>query len=91
MRTVMLTSWFVEALADLDNADQGRVFRRVNAVLTDTHVAGANFERIDEAADANIFSMKVNRGHRIILHMEGDTCTLLHVGKHDQAYLEYCP
>lgn len=86
MRTVMLTSWFVEALADLDNADQGRVFRRVNAVLTDTHVAGANFERIDEAADANIFSMKVNRGHRIILHMEGDTCTLLHVGKHDQAY-----
>jgi superfamily I DNA/RNA helicase len=86
MRKIYLTTWFQNALAELDNAAKGRVFNRVNNLLTDVHVAGANFEKFDQAVDDNIYSIRVDLKYRLIIHLEGDAYTFLHIDKHDPAY-----
>ncbi|NBY46235.1 MAG: hypothetical protein EBQ56_00365, partial [Proteobacteria bacterium] len=86
MRKIYLTTWFQNALAQLDNAAKGRVFNRVTNLLTDVHVAGANFEKFDQAVDENIYSVRVDLKYRLIIHLEGDAYTFLHIDKHDPAY-----
>ena len=86
MKKIHLTTWFINALAELDNSAKGKVFDRVNNLMTDVHVGGANFERIRQAFDDNIYSVRVDLKYRLIIHLEGDRYTFLHIDKHDPAY-----
>ena len=47
---------------------------------------GTNLHRLDKARDKNLWSCRVTRGIRIILHQQNGRMTLLYVDHHDKAY-----
>ena len=83
---VILSNEYLEALVDLPKEAQGKALECINKFRVDPHLPGLNLEHIDTWFDPMIYSLRVNQNYRIILHKDGDFCTLLYVDKHDAAY-----
>ena len=47
---------------------------------------GMKFHRVDRARDRNFWSVRVNRGVRVIVHETAGNLLLCYVGEHDDAY-----
>jgi len=76
---------FLNALSKLSKTDQKGVRNTINAIVTSYDGSGSGLHKIKHPS-STIFSYRVNRSIRIIVHRQGKTTTMLYVDHHDDAY-----
>jgi hypothetical protein len=86
--TVAISTDFLQAYATIPKAQQKKVMGFVTKFRNDPFSSGINYERINDARDANFRSVRIDQDYRgIVLSPEkGDVYVLLWVDKHDDAY-----
>ncbi len=83
---LIYASTFSDALAKLTHDEQKQVKITTVDLMMGLKGAGHSLERINRAADTNMWSARVSRDLRIILKREGEDLVLAYVGHHDDAY-----
>jgi len=83
---VILADSFTSALARLTNDEQKQAKLTAFDLQTQPDSPSLRFHRIDKSKDPNFWSVRVNRDLRIIVHKDGASIMLVHVGHHDDAY-----
>ncbi|MFO7728340.1 MAG: UvrD-helicase domain-containing protein [Thermodesulfobacteriota bacterium] len=85
---VALSSDFLNAFARIPRQKQNKVINFVSRFREDPTRAGINYEKINQAADPNFRSVRIDDTYRgIVLKPEkGNVYILLWVDKHDEAY-----
>ncbi len=88
MPQVAISSDFLTAILNLPKAQQKKVNQFVNKFRNDPHSPGINYEKINDAANPYMRSVRIDKSYRgIILKPEhGDVFILLWVDHHDDAY-----
>lgn len=86
MTTAIIGKSFYDAINQLDPADQARVNKFVPRFMENPENPGTSLERVRQAKDGKIWSARISRGIRAILHKDGGRSFLLYVGQHDDAY-----
>lgn len=81
-----LAKSFTRALQDLNKQDAAQAKRAALDFQIDPSQPGFKFHRIQNARDRNMWSFRVNRDVRAIVHHKGDTFILCYVDHHDDAY-----
>ena len=86
--TVAISSDFFSAFAALPKAKQGRVMDFMSKFRSNPMSPGMNYEKINDAADKNLRSVRVDDTYRaIVMRGEGSNVfLLLWVDHHDKAY-----
>jgi superfamily I DNA/RNA helicase len=86
--TVAVASDFLAAFAKIPRQQQTKVLNFVNKFRADPTLPGINYEKIQQAKDANLRSVRIDQSYRgIVLKPEkGNVYVLLWVDKHDDAY-----
>jgi hypothetical protein len=86
--TVAISADFFSAFAALPRAQQAKVSRFVEKFRENPAAAGINYERIEQARDRNLRSVRIDDAYRgIVLRPEkGNVYVLLWVDHHDEAY-----
>lgn len=77
---------FTRALEKLDNADAALAKRAALDFQIDPSQPGFKFHRVNNARDRNMWSFRVNRDLRAIVHHQNDSFILCYVDHHDDAY-----
>jgi len=77
---------FLDASRKLTADEQKLVNSTILELALNPKGQGTNVHRIDKAKDKNLWSCRVNRDLRIILHQHNGRMTLLYVDHHDKAY-----
>lgn len=77
---------FYVSLNQLDPADQARVNKFIPRFMENPENPGTSLERVTDAKDLKIWSARISRSLRAILHKDGGRAFLLYVGQHDDAY-----
>ncbi len=77
---------FMEASRKLTADEQQLVKATILELALNPKGQGTNLHRLDKARDKNLWSCRVTRGIRIILHQQNGRMTLLYVDHHDKAY-----
>lgn len=77
---------FVEANQQLTKDEQRLVHSTILELAMNPKGQGTNLHRLDKARDKNLWSCRVTRDIRIILHQQNGRMTLLYVDHHDKAY-----
>ena len=83
---LILADTFFDSLDHLEKDEQLRALSFVQELRRSTKSTGASLERIRNARSKNLWSGRITRDLRAILHREGDTLTILHAAHHDPAY-----
>lgn len=83
---ISLADSFLHALAKLSPSDVKRAASFLDKLVHQQDAAGMRPERVHDAQDPNIRSLKVTHDLRAIAHVEGDGLVLLWVARHDSAY-----
>jgi superfamily I DNA/RNA helicase len=85
---VAISSDFLTAFAALPRQTQGKVTEFINKFRNNPKSAGINYEKIHDAADKNICSVRIDDTYRgIVVRQEGSgVYLLLWVDHHDEAY-----
>ena len=85
---VAISADFFSAFARLPNTQQGKVSRFISKFQQNPKATGINYERIHDASDANMRSVRIDQAYRgIVLSPEaGNVYMLLWVDHHDEAY-----
>lgn len=85
---VAISADFFSAFARLPNTQQGKVSRFITKFQQNPMASGINYEKIHDAADANMRSVRIDQAYRgIVLSPEaGNVYMLLWVDHHDEAY-----
>ena len=83
---VAIASDFLDAFARLPRQIQGKTTEFVNKFRNDPLSPGINYEKIRNAMDDKIYSVRIDDTYRGIVVREGNTYLLLWVGHHDEAY-----
>lgn len=85
---VAISSDFLNAFAQIPKQKQSKVINFVTKFREDPTRPGINYEKINQAADANFRSVRIDDDYRsIVLKPEkGNVYVLLWVDKHDKAY-----
>lgn len=85
---VAISADFFSAFARLPNTQQGKVSRFIAKFQQNPLATGINYERIRDASDANMRSVRIDQAYRgIVLSPEsGNVYMLLWVDHHDEAY-----
>jgi len=85
---VALSSDFLNAFAEIPRQKQSKVIHFVSKFREDPTRSGINYEKINNAADPNFRSVRIDDSYRgIVLKPEkGNVYILLWVDKHDAAY-----
>lgn len=85
---IAISSDFLSALALLPRKIQGRVQSFLEKVQSNPNSSGLNYEKIKNAADPKMRSLRVDDTYRVIMVREDQTGTflLLWVDHHDEAY-----
>lgn len=83
---LIYASTFSDALAKLTHDEQKQVKITTVDLMMGLKGAGHSLERINRAADTNMWSARASRDLRIILKREGQDLVLAYVGHHDDAY-----
>ena len=86
--TVAISSDFFSAFAALPRPQQAKVSRFVEKFRENPAGPGINYERIEQARDKNLRSVRIDEAYRgIVLRPEkGNVYVLLWVDHHDEAY-----
>src|SRR6516162_7575951 len=86
--TVAISSDFFSAFAALPRTQQAKVSRFVEKFRENPSGPGINYERIEQARDKNLRSVRIDEAYRgIVLRPEkGNVYVLLWVDHHDEAY-----
>ena len=84
--TVAISSDFFSAFAALPKAKQGRVMDFMSKFRSNPLAPGMNYEKINDAYDKNMRSVRVDDTYRAIVMREEDVFLLLWVDHHDEAY-----
>lgn len=82
----ILADTFLTSLGRLTAQEQKAVKLTAFDLQSNPDRPGMNFHRIDASKDANLWSLRVDRDIRIVVHKLGPTLTLLWVAHHDAAY-----
>jgi mRNA-degrading endonuclease RelE of RelBE toxin-antitoxin system len=77
---------FIEAYQRLTKDEQKLVHSTILELAMNPKGQGTNLHRIDKARDKNLWSCRVTRDIRIVLHQQDGRMTLLYVNHHDDAY-----
>lgn len=77
---------FPKALAKLPAQEQKAVKTTVFDLQVDPAHPGLQFHRIENAKDANFWSVRVSRDIRLIVHKTADSFLICYVDHHDDAY-----
>lgn len=83
---LIYASTFADALAKLAHQEQKQVKITTVDLMMNLKGAGLSLERINRAADKDMWSARVSRDLRIILKRDGEDVVLAYVGHHDDAY-----
>lgn len=88
MTQIAISADFLTAMMNLPRAQQKKVNQFVNKFRNDPRNAGINYEKIHDAANSYMRSVRIDQTYRgIILQPErGDIYILLWVDHHDEAY-----
>lgn len=88
MTQVAISADFLTAMMNLPRAQQKKVNQFVNKFRNDPRNTGINYEKIHDAANSHMRSVRIDQTYRgIILQPErGDVFILLWVDHHDEAY-----
>lgn len=84
--TVAISSDFFSAFAALPKAKQGRVMDFMSKFRSNPMAPGMNYEKINDAFDKNMRSVRVDDTYRAIIMREDNVFLLLWVDHHDEAY-----
>lgn len=84
--TVAISSDFFSAFAALPKAKQGRVMDFMSKFRSNPLSPGMNYEKINDAYDKNMRSVRVDDTYRAIVMREENVFLLLWVDHHDEAY-----
>ena len=77
---------FTESLAKLAGEEQRSAKTTAFDLQLNPAQPGMQFHRVDRAKDKNFWSVRVNRGVRMIVHKTAANLLLCYVGEHDDAY-----
>ena len=83
-QTIVADSFF-HAAARLSGHEK-RILGFVSKFLSNPANPGASLERVTRAGSKNVWSARISRELRAILHRDGSVWALLHCGHHDDAY-----
>jgi mRNA-degrading endonuclease RelE of RelBE toxin-antitoxin system len=88
MATVAISSDFLTAFAALPRHVQGKVTDFVNKFRNDPTSPGINYEKINDAADKKMCSVRIDDTYRgiVVRQQETGVYLLLWVDHHDEAY-----
>jgi hypothetical protein len=84
--TLIYASTFADALDKLAHSEQKQVKITTVDLMMNLKGAGLSLERINRAADTDMWSARVSRDLRIILKRDGEDLVLAYVGHHNDAY-----
>ena len=83
---ILLANTFYRSKSQLPSREAQRIDEFIQKMMADPSSPGIGLERIQGAADPNMWAARVSRDLRAILHHDGDCYMLLHVDHHDAAY-----
>lgn len=83
---LIYASTFADALAKLSHPEQKQVKITTVDLMMDLKGSGLSLERINRAADTDMWSARVSRDLRIILKRDSEEIVLAYVGHHNDAY-----
>lgn len=84
--SVIIASQLFSSLAQLPGNEQARVIEFINTFQQNPANPGVSLERVTRAHSKGVWSGRVSRDLRAILHKDGDTWAILYVAHHDPAY-----
>ena len=84
--TVIIAPQFFSSLAQLTGNEQARVIEFINTFQQNPANPGVSLERVNRARSKGVWSGRVSRDLRAILHKDGDTWAILYAAHHDPAY-----
>ncbi len=82
---VNLAKTFLASTSQLSAIERGRVLEFMAKYMENPAQPGISLERINNAG-ADMWSARISRGLRAILHRSGSQSTLLYASQHDDAY-----
>ena len=77
---------FTESLAKLNGEEQRAAKTTAFDLQLNPAQPGLQFHRVERARDKNFWSVRVNKGVRMIVHRTAANLLLCYVGEHDDAY-----
>ena len=77
---------FTESLARLSGEEQRAAKTTAFDLQLNPAQPGLQFHRVERARDKNFWSVRVNKGVRMIMHRTAANLLLCYVGEHDDAY-----
>lgn len=83
---LIYASTFADALDKLAHTEQKQVKITTVDLMMNLKGAGLSLERMNRAADTDMWSARVSRDLRIILKRDGEDLVLAYVGHHNDAY-----
>ena len=86
--TVAISADFFNAFADLPKSKQGKVMEFMSKFRSNPMTPGMNYEKIHDAYDPNMRSVRIDDTYRAIIRQEegSNVMLLLWVDHHDEAY-----
>lgn len=88
MSVVALQDTFLEAYSKIPKTEQKRIYKLIDALRLDMNNKGLNLERMREALDPNVYSVRLSHSYRVILVRPEDenVFLLVWIDHHDKAY-----
>ena len=81
-----ISDTFTESLGKLTGEEQRAAKTTAFDLQLNSAQPGLQFHRVDRAKDKNFWSVRVNRGVRMIVHKTAESLLLCCVGERDDAY-----
>ncbi len=88
MSVVALQDTFLEAYSRIPKGEQKRIYKLIDALRLNLQNKGLNLERMREALDPNVYSVRLSDSYRVILvrPQNDDVFLLVWIDHHDEAY-----
>ena len=86
MAQLIISDDFFSSVAKLAPANQARVIKFVTDFSKNPDSPGINLEKLHQARSPGVWSGRISRDLRAIIHRDGSTWALLHANHHDPAY-----
>lgn len=88
MSVVALQDTFLEAYSQIPKGEQKRIYKLIDALRLNLQNKGLNLERMKEALDPNVYSVRLSDSYRVILvrPQNDDVFLLVWIDHHDKAY-----
>ncbi len=86
MANVLMAPQLFASLGRLVPGEQARVISFIQTFQSNPAHPGLSLERLNRARSDGVWSGRISRDLRAILHKDGDTWAILFAGHHDEAY-----